>query len=511
MSSAATENLYKLPGGIRLPGFKAQSATGEVHEVAVPAELIISLRQHAGTAALPRVGVGDHVFKGQVVARADGQFSANVHASSSGTVTAIEPRPVPGRAADSAPCIVIATDGKDQALDTLAPITNPFAESAESLLEAIGEAGIVGLGGAAFPTLPKMRQAIGSDIDTLILNGVECEPYISCDDALMRTAATDILYGARIMIKALGLTQCFVGIESDKPEAWNAFVEAAQIDGDDRLHPVMIPTVYPSGGEDQLVYLMTGREVPSQGFPSDRGVLVHNVGTAAAVAEFALTGMPMISRIVTVTGDGIAQPGNYRVRFGTPISDVAGAAGGYTERAKRLIMGGPMTGVSLTNDAMPVTKACNCLLITGPAIQTSKEPERPCIRCGECARICPVRLQPQQLHRSFISDDGEQLEALGLVDCIECGCCDLVCPSHIPLTQSFREAKQRRRMEVYERERAERARERFETRQQRDADREQQSAAAIQQIKDRANRDSIAQILARKQSSSAADDKDKDD
>ena len=493
---AATENLFRLPGGLRLPSFKEQSATGELTRVPVPEHLVVPLRQHAGAAATPEVGIGDRVRTGQRIGRANGPFSASIHAPGTGRVIAIESRPMPARQPTDCSCIVIETE-PDDPCPGMRPIANPFAQPPAEVRNAIGAAGIVGLGGAAFPTLPKLQQAVATGIDTLILNGVECEPYISCDDTLMRQRASDILYGTRVMMHALGMTQCVIAIESDMPDAWQAMTDAAGIDADARLQLVKIPTVYPSGGEDQLVYLLTGREVPTGGFPSDVGVLVHNVGTAAAVANLALNGAPLIERIVTVTGEGVTNPGNYLVRFGTPIAAVIAAAGGYTDQAARLIMGGPMTGVPVLDDAMPVSKASNCLIATGPAIRTSTEPERQCIRCGECARICPVRLQPQMLHREFRFGDRDRLGDMGLTDCIECGCCDVVCPSHIPLTETFRAAKGDRRLASYERERAERARARFEQREARDDANEERTAADIEALKQKASRSAIDEILAR--------------
>jgi electron transport complex protein RnfC len=308
-------------------------------------------------------------------------------------------------------------------------------------------------------------QAKSVPLDTLLLNGVECEPYISCDDMLMREHAHEVLGGGRMLLHALELDRCYVVLESDKPEAVHAMADALRELGDDRFVLKQVPSIYPSGGEDQVVQLVTKLEVPSGGLPTDIGCLVQNVGTAAAIWRWIRGGEPLISRVTTVTGDGVAQPVNVRARIGTMLADVIEFAGGYTERAKHLIIGGPMTGKSVTTDRVPLVKATNCVLVLSQAVPAGDE--RTCIRCGECAEVCPVVLQPQELYWFACADNTQKLRALGLRDCIECGCCDLVCPSHIPLTSYFRQAKARILELAAEKERAERARRRFESRTER--------------------------------------------
>ncbi len=459
--AAPTESLSQLPGGLRLPPNKRISNGSDIIDVPVPDELVIPLKQHAGDAARPCVQAGDRVLRGQIIGESEGALGACVHASSSGTVIGIENRHLPARGEPMVPAVIIRTDGHDTALKRDPDFRFDSKDTVGSL-RAVQRAGIVGLGGAAYPTAQKIINGYESGIKSVILNGVECESYISCDDRLMREHAADVLRGGVILLDLLGAEVCVVAVESDKPEAWAALSAALSEQPDTRIELTQIPTVYPSGGEDQLVLLLTGQEVPSRSLPSDLGLLVQNVGTAAALSELERSGEPLISRIVTVTGEGVANPGNYRIRIGTPIADVVAAAGGYNDRAVRLIMGGPMTGVALTDDAMPVIKACNCLLITGPAVHLSAEPQRPCIRCGECAEHCPVKLLPQTLLRHAPVASVEELCSYGLDDCIECGCCDLVCPSHIPLTQIFRDAKKAVRIRTNEKLRADRARDRFE-------------------------------------------------
>ena len=370
----------------------------------------------------------------------------------------------------------------------------------DELLARILQGGIVGLGGAVFPTAQKLMQAVTCELEYLVLNGVECEPYISCDDMLMREYAREILGGAQILLTALELDTCYVAVESDKPDAIHRLGEVMAELGDERLILKQVPTIYPSGGEDQLVQLVANREVPSGGLPTDVGCLVQNVGTAAAIHDWMIHNKPLISRITTVTGDGVAQPVNVEARIGTTVADVIEYVGGYTEKARQLIIGGPMTGKSVTSDRVPLVKATNCILVLSDS--KSGSDEMPCIRCGDCAAACPVQLLPQQLFWYACADNEAKLRSHGLTDCIECGCCDLVCPSHIPLTADFRTAKARIRELADEKARAERARQRFEARNER-LEKEQQARneELAQQKEDarKAGADAIVEIMKRKQ------------
>jgi Na+-translocating ferredoxin:NAD+ oxidoreductase subunit C len=465
MNGAPTYDLGKWYGGLRLPAEKEASTAAPIRELPVPKQLVLPLAQHSGEPAEPVVAIGEQVLKGQPVAQADGVLSAPVHASSSGEVVAIEPWPVSRRFGDTAPCIVIECDGRDASVDMAASAVDFEAMEPDALLQRILEGGIVGLGGAVFPTAQKLMQARSVPLDTLVLNGVECEPYISCDDMLMRENAHEVLGGGRILLHALGVDKCLVVVESDKPDAIRTMTEALRELEDARFALKIVPSIYPSGGEDQTIQLVTGLEVPSGGLPTDIGCLVQNVGTAAAIWRWICRGEPLISRITTVTGNGVTRPMNVRARIGTPLADVIEFAGGYTGEAKHLIIGGPMTGKSVTTDRVPLVKATNCVLVLSEEVPVGDE--KTCIRCGECAEVCPVVLQPQELYWFACADNADKLRALGLRDCIECGCCDLVCPSHIPLTSYFRQAKARILELASEKERAERARRRFETRSER--------------------------------------------
>jgi len=508
-SAAATYDLGKLHGGLRLPAEKDASTAMAIRSMPVPKQIILPITQHVGEAAHPIVGIGESVLKGQMVADTGDTLSAPVHASSSGTVVAIEPWPVSRRYGDKAPCIIIDCDGEDQAVSTGS--RRPYTEqNPDALLQQITAGGIVGLGGAVFPTGQKLMQASTMPLEHLILNGVECEPYISCDDMLMREMAGELLGGAQILMHALNVESCYIAVESDTPEANDILSQAVRDLGDERIVVKQVPTIYPSGGEDQLVQLIANREVPSKGLPTDVGCVVQNVGTAVAVHHWISSGEPLISRVTTVTGPGVNTPTNILVRIGTPIADVIKFAGGYTDAAKQLIIGGPMCGRAVTTDQVPLVKATNCILVLGDTLPTGSE--QPCIRCGECAEVCPVQLLPQQLFWNACADNETRLRDYGLVDCIECGCCDVVCPSHIPLTATFRNAKARIQELADEKARAERARRRFESRNERLAAESQTRAIELERQKTEVKDDgasAVQKILQRKRAGSKDPDPDK--
>ena len=416
---------------------KSMSTARPIVVAALPRQVQLPLGKIPERLASPLVEVGDHVLTGQPVAQTDGDRPNLLCASVSGTVTAIRPGAIPGPGQRVVDCIVIDSDGEDRRHPDCTP---PHKQAAEALRDAIARAGILGLGGALFPTAEKLSG--GAPVDLLILNGAECEPYISCDEMLMRERAGQVIDGARIMLAALGCSQAVIAVESDMPEARVALREGLDAAGLDNVDLAEVTAKYPAGGERQLIELLTGREVPAGGLPRDVGIVCQNVATAAAVSELFESGQPLISRIVTVTGTGVAEPVNVEVRLGAPLSDLVTAAGGYTQADCQLVMGGPMMGVSVPGDQLPVTEATNCLLVATAGELTGSAPEFPCIRCAECSRVCPARLLPQELLLACDADMPERLESLQLDACIECGCCDYVCPSRIALTPRFQAAKQ---------------------------------------------------------------------
>ncbi|MCL7744463.1 electron transport complex subunit RsxC [Guyparkeria hydrothermalis] len=464
--ATVSPGLHGFHGGLDVESHKAPACDRSIGEMPLVDEYVLPLHMHIGAPAIPVVSVGDHVGRGQLLARPDDFISAAIHAPTSGVIKAIEPRGLPHPGGLSAQSIVLAADGEDRAADPFPPWPDYRDKSPVEIRSRLREAGIVGLGGAVFPTAVKLATANPGGVETLVLNGAECEPYISCDDRLMQEAPESIIRGAQMMLHAVAAARCLIGIEDNKPQAIAALQAVidrlAAEEGEDRFSIKVVPSIYPAGGEKQLIRTLTGIEVPRNRHVTDYQLLCLNVGTVANSWHAVVEGRALTERVVTVTGGGVAEPRNLRVRIGTPMAKVIEAAGGYTEGVDRLLMGGPMMGFALHDDEVPVVKATNCLLAMRPVDRDPAPPPQPCIRCSRCSEACPADLLPQQLYWYARAQQFDRSHDYHLFDCIECGVCSAVCPSHIPLVQYFRHAKTEIWSAEREKAKAEHARRRFE-------------------------------------------------
>lgn len=435
-SGLAKSGLSGFRGGVHPPQHKLESTASPIRPVAMPRRLVLPLRQHVGNVSKLQVAVGDRVLKGQLLAKADGQVSAAVHAPTSGVIVSIDNQLIPHPSGLPDVSITLEADGRDEWIMHAA--LDYKSMSKPELLERLREAGVVGLGGATFPSHIKLREDARHPVRTLIINGAECEPYITCDDMLMRERANEIVRGVEIMQYLLDAEVCVIGIEDNKPQAIEAMRKAAAGSAV-AMQVVAVPTIYPGGGAKQLIKVITGKEVPSGRLPNEIGVQCFNVATAYSVHRLVHHGEPVISRIVTVTGN-VANAGNYEAPLGMSIEALVELAGGKAEDGK-LIMGGPMMGFNLPSSDVPVVKATNCIIVPAVDMFPEPEPALPCIRCTRCAEACPVNLQPQELYWFSRAQNLEKAREYDIFDCIECGCCTYVCPSNIPLVQYYRFAK----------------------------------------------------------------------
>jgi electron transport complex protein RnfC len=466
MSDSTANNIIKtfdIPGGVHPPENKAQSMQLPLGEVSIPSELIYPLNQHIGTPAIAIVEVGQKVLAGQKIADAVGALSVPVHASTSGTISAIEDRILPHTSGMKGPCIVLKTDGHHQFID-YQPCADYRQLSSAELIEKIRQAGIIGLGGAGFPTAIKLDPR-NTCIDTLILNGTECEPYITADDRLMQDYADDIVAGAELLAYILGEpANIIIGIEDNKPDAIKAMQQAAK---NTRIEIASFPTKYPSGGEKQLIQILTNKEVPSGKLPAMLGIVMQNVATAMAAYRAVRFGEALTWRITTLVGEALDVQRNLKVLLGTSVEHLLNELGFQSNQASRLIMGGPMMGVALPDIKVPVIKTTACIIAPSHEEMPDQPDAQACIRCGLCAEACPVSLLPQQLYWYAKSEEYERLQNHNLFDCIECGACSYVCPSTIPLVQYYRAAKGNILQQQQEKIRSDHARQRFEFRQAR--------------------------------------------
>lgn len=498
------DRLWDFPGGVHPPEFKSLSNTKDIDNIPMPKKLYVTVKQHIGVEGSLVVGIGDKVLKGQALTRSSNPFSVPVHAPASGIISNIGPHVSAHPSGIEELTVEITTEEFEKWVE-LTPILDYQQKPKTKIIEAICNAGISGMGGAGFPT--HIKASPKKDVEFLIINGVECEPYISSDDRLMREHAWQIRQGIDVLVHLLSPKMVIVAIEDNKPEAINAMQVACQENAKYRV--VSIPTKYPAGGEKQLIQVLTNREVPGRGLPIDVGVIMHNVGTCFAIADAIFSGKPLIERVVTLTGEAFKRPQNVWAPIGTPISHLL-EVGKYREHKQRhpkLIMGGPMMGFDVVNTEVPVVKITNCILAPSASEVAVPGPEQPCIRCSACADACPASLLPQQLFWHSKAKEYDKAQDHNLFDCIECGACAYVCPSEIPLVHYYRIAKSDIRNEQHEKDQADKARERFEARKARlerdQQEREEKHARAAearrQAMSDKGSdaKDKIAAALAR--------------
>ena len=455
-------NLHDFVGGVHPAENKEQSTRTPILSAGIPEKLILPLTQHIGAQSKSLVKVGDTVLKGQLLAEAQGFISANLHAPTSGTITAIEDRAIAHQSGLSDLCIELTADNLDKWIDHSG--VNFQEQEPAKLIELIQAAGITGMGGAGFPSHVKVS-ANPDNIKTLIINAAECEPYITADDMLMQERAADVINGIEILAYILKPESVLIGIEDNKLKAADALRDIIKSKALEHLiQVVVIPTKYPSGGEKQLIQILTGKEVPSGGLPSSLGIVCHNIGTAYAINNAVIKGEPLISRITTMTGNACAEPKNYEVLIGTPVEHLLKISKTDIEKTTRLVMGGPMMGFTIEQIQTPIIKASNCIIAATKEELPDPAMEQACIRCGMCTEACPAQLLPQQLYWFAKSSNLEQAETHNIADCIECGACSFVCPSNIPLVQYYRFAKGEIKQANADKQKSDRAKVRFETR-----------------------------------------------
>lgn len=427
--------LLSFKGGIHPPHYKSATQRVEIVEALEPKMVFIPMRQHIGAPCDPIVKKGDVVKMGQIIGEASAFISTYVHSSVSGTVVDVKPVDVLG---GQEMCVIIESDGQNEWHESVQPKGNPSELSAEELLKIVKEAGVVGMGGAGFPTHIKLAPPKEKGIDVLVINGAECEPYLTADHRLMLETPERIISGIEIMMRILGVNDAYIGIEDNKPDAIEIMTKHAEKNG--KIKVVALHTKYPQGAEKQLIFACTGRMVPSGGLPMDAKAVVNNVATAAAISDAVLMGRPLIERICTVTGSAVQSPKNLKIKNGTMLNELVEQCGGVKASLGKIILGGPMMGLAAHTTEIPSTKTTSgVLLMTEEEAAPRKESN--CIKCNKCVDICPAFLQPVYMSAYSLKSDFEGAEKFKVLDCIECGSCSFICPANRPLLPSIRVAK----------------------------------------------------------------------